>query len=120
MGCESPEELSRMEPHDFARLVIVEKMKGTINPKKSGDMGIDGWVGVMSVAVQVKRWKHKVGRPEVDKFKTAVERDRKGRGIIVAMDFSRDATNEVARIRAGGGVEIELRRVAEVFGWDGA
>ena len=65
VGCESPKELQNMNPHDFARLVIVEKMHGTINPRLSGDMGIDGWVELMTVPVQVKRWKHKVGRPEI-------------------------------------------------------
>lgn len=44
VGCESPKELQNMNPHDFARLVIVEKMHGTVNPRLSGDMGIDGWV----------------------------------------------------------------------------
>ncbi|MGZ4924725.1 MAG: restriction endonuclease [Halobacteriota archaeon] len=50
----------------------------------------------MSVAVQVKRWGHKVGRPEIDKFKSAIERDRKKKGMIIAFDFSGACWNEVA------------------------
>ncbi len=67
--------------------------------------------------MQVKRWKHKAGRPEIDKFKTAVERDRKKSGIMVAHEFSRDAVNEVARIKSDTGISIELRLVKDVFGW---
>ncbi|GAH99847.1 unnamed protein product, partial [marine sediment metagenome] len=33
-----------------------------------------------TIPVQVKRWGHNVGRPEIDKFKTAVERDKKNKG----------------------------------------
>ena len=80
-------------------------------------MGVDGWVEIRTVPVQVKRWKHKVGRPEIDKFKTAVERNRKKSSIIVAHEFSRDAINEVARIKSDTDISIELRPVKGVFGW---
>ena len=119
VGCESLQELEAMDPHEFARLVIVEKMNGTVNPRKSGDLGIDGWIELMTVPVQVKRWKNKVGRPEVDKFKTAVERDRKTDGMIVASGFSRDAVNEVERIKVHDGISIKLVAVGDIFGLNG-
>jgi len=97
VGGETLDELKTMEPHDFARLIIQEKMGGTVNPKKSGDMGIDGWTEFKTVSVQVKRWGHNVGRPEVDKFRTAVIRDGRKKGIIVAFGFSRDAQAEAVR-----------------------
>ncbi len=106
-----------MDPHDFARLVIVEKMQGIVNPKKTGDLGIDGWTDLRTIPVQVKRWKHKVGRPEIDKFKTAIERDRKTSGIIVAFEFSKDSINEVERIKKQNKIEIKLKTVKDVFGW---
>ena len=115
IGGETQEELSKMEPHEFARLIIVEKMGGIVNPKKSGDMGVDGWVEFKTVPVQVKRWEHKVGRPEIDKFKTAVEREKRDRGIMVAQDFSRDCYEEVARIEKDSKISIELRKVADVL-----
>jgi len=38
---------NQQKPHEFARLVgkdkRAEKMNGTVNPRRSGDMGIDGW-----------------------------------------------------------------------------
>ena len=115
IGGESKEELAKMNPHEFARLVIVEKMGGTINPRKSGDMGIDGWIEFKTIPVQVKRWEHKVGRPEIDKFLTAIERDRKERGILVADDFSKDCYGEVARIEKEAKIKIELKKVDDIF-----
>jgi len=115
IGGESKEELAKMNPHEFARLVIVEKMSGIVNPRKSGDMGIDGWIEMRAVPVQVKRWQHKVQRQEIDKFKTAIERDHKERGIIVANDFSKDCYAEVARIEKEHKIKIELKLVEDIF-----
>lgn len=118
IGGESEKELSKMEPHEFARIVIVEKLGGTVNPKKSGDMGIDGWVDFMATPVQVKRWGHQVGRPEIDKFKSAVQRDNKKKGIIVAFEFSGESKNEVERIKIQDKIDIKLKVVRDIFGLD--
>ena len=115
IGGEGKDELSKMEPHEFARLVIVEKLGGITNPKKSGDMGIDGWIEFKTVPVQVKRWEHKVGKPEIDKFAHAIERDRKDKGILVADDFSKDCYAEVARIEKDQKIKIELRKIDDIF-----
>ena len=117
IGGENPDELAKMDPHEFARLVIVEKLDGILSPRKSGDMGIDGWVEFKTVPVQVKRWEHKVGRPEVDKFKTAVERDNKTKGIIVGFEFSKDAHSEAARIEKENKIKIVLMDAEELFDW---
>jgi len=98
----------------WREFIIVEKLRGTVNRRKAGDMGIDGWTELMQVAVQAKRWGHKVGRPELDKFKTSLERDRKTRGMIIAFDFSKDSYNEVARIK-NEGIDIELKTVKEII-----
>lgn len=115
VGGESKEELEKMNPHDFARLVIVEKLNGTINPRKSGDMGIDGWIDFKTIPVQVKRWGHKVGRPEIDKFKTAIERDHKNVGIMVAFGYSKDCYSESARIEREHKIAIRLLTVDDIF-----
>ncbi|MBS3107135.1 restriction endonuclease [Candidatus Woesearchaeota archaeon] len=115
IGGESEEELAKMDPHEFARLVIVEKLEGIVSPRKSGDMGIDGWAEFKTVPVQVKHWEHNVGRPEIDKFKTAIERDKKERGILIAKDFSRDCYAEVARIAKEDKITIELKKFSEIF-----
>lgn len=123
IGGETEKELSEMEPHEFARIMIVEKLNGTPNPKKTGDMGIDGWIDNMERPVQVKKWGTlkkpiKVGRPEIDKFKTAIERDGKTKGLIIAFDFSKDCYAEVARIKFVDKIDIYLRRVRDVIGLD--
>ena len=115
IGGEGKDELSKMEPNEFARLVIVEKMGGIANPRKSGDMGIDGWIEFKTIPVQVKRWEHKVGRPEIDKFAHAIERDRKEKGILVADDFSKDCYAEVARIEKDKKIKIDLRKIDDIF-----
>jgi SAM-dependent methyltransferase len=114
-GDETLEEVKKMNPHDVAELIIVDRWDGIISPKKSRDFGIDGWVENRTIPVQVKRWEHKVGRPEVDKFKTAVERDNKKKGIIVADGFSKDSYAEVARIKAKHGIDIELVEFKTIF-----
>lgn len=118
IGGETEKELSKMEPHEFARIVIIEKLGGTINPKKSGDLGIDGWVDFMSCPVQVKRWSHQVGRPEIDKFKSSIQRNNKKKGIIVAFDFSKESKNEVERIKTIDKIDIKLKTVRDIFGLD--
>ncbi len=120
VGCESREELEAMDPHEFARLVIVEKLGGTVNPRKTGDMGIDGWKDLMTVPIQVKRWRASVGRQEIDKFLAAVRRSKKSKGIIVARSFTAGAFNEVARIGADDNVEIALMTFDDIFGFSGS
>lgn len=115
IGGETKEELSKMNPHDFARLIIVEKMNGIVSSRKSGDMGIDGWIEFKTIPIQVKNWEHKVGRPEIDKFKTAIERDHREKGIMVANGFSKDCYAEVARIEKDTKIKIELKKVDEIF-----
>jgi DNA modification methylase len=119
VGGETLAELKAMEPHDFARLMIQEKLGGAVNPRKTGDMGIDGWLDYKTVPVQVKRWGHSVGRPEVDKFRTAVARDGKRKGLIVAFKFSRDAFVEAAR-STDDCVDITLMKVSEALRGAGA
>jgi len=114
-GSETINEIQKINPHEVANLIIVERWNGIINPKKSGDMGIDGWVEFRTIPVQVKRWEHKVGRPEIDKFKTAIERDHKTKGIIIAKDFSKDCYAEVARIKNENKIDINLVKFEDIF-----
>lgn len=114
-GAETLEDIKKMDPHKVAELIIRDRWDGTVNPRKTGDLGIDGWVEQRTIPVQVKRWKNNVGRPEIDKFKTAVERDKKKKGIIVANGFSKDSKAEVARIKAQHKIEIELVEFKNIF-----
>jgi len=114
VGGETLKELKVMPPHEFARLIINEKLGGIVNPKKSGDGGIDGWVNFKTIPVQVKRWDQTVGRPEVDKFRTAIARDGHKQGIMVGFTFSRNSYNEAAR-KTVDNITIELKTVKQIL-----
>lgn len=108
------DELKVMKPNEFADLMI-RMLGGLPNIKKTNDKGIDGTIEFGTIPIQIKRWGNKVGRPEIDKFKTAIEREHKIKGVIVAFDFSRDCYGEVARIKQENNIEIELKKVADVI-----
>jgi hypothetical protein len=74
-------------------------------------MGIDGYSFMEQLPVQVKQ-SDKVGRIPVDNFETAIERNGSTKGYIVAFSFTRNAREEVARVKAEKGLEIELVEVA--------
>ena len=61
--------------------------------------------------MQVKQSEH-VGRKTVDEFEAAIERSGNTKGYIVAFSFTRNAREEVARVRADRGLEMELVEVA--------
>jgi len=67
------------------------------NTKASGDGGIDGYgklkIGLasMNVAFQCKRWKGTVGRPEIDKFRGAIQGEFEQGIFFTTSDFSQQA-----------------------------
>ncbi len=93
---------------------VIQSMQGSHSPRKVKDGGIDGWTFFRRDPIQVKQ-SDKVGRPEVDKFETAIERDGKEAGCIVAFSFTKDAHEEVARVRAKKGLEIELLTARDIL-----
>jgi Lhr-like helicase len=108
-------ELKEIAPFEFQNWVF-EKLHGRVNPRKVGDMGIDGWIE-LDVPTQVKQSEN-VGRVTVDKFETAIRRYGKNRGVIVAFSFTRDAHEEVARVKLLNGMrhlEIKLKTVEEIL-----
>lgn len=115
----SIEQLQKLEPFEFQNW-IVEKLHGRLNPRKTGDMGIDGWVE-LNVPLQVKQ-SEKVGRKVVDEFQTAIKRHyiigqalKEARGVIVAFSFTKDAYEEVARAKNQENIEIKLMTVEEIL-----
>ena len=84
-----------------------------MNQRKTGDMGIDGWV-MGTVAVQVKQ-SEAVGRNVVDNLETAIRRAKKTKGIIIAFSFGRGAHEEVARAKNEEGLDIELVTVKDLM-----
>ncbi|MGH2963831.1 MAG: DNA methyltransferase [Solirubrobacterales bacterium] len=106
----SEEQLHELKPFEFQNWVI-QRFNGTHSPRKSGDMGIDGYSFMEHNPIQVKQ-SESVGRNVVDNFETAVERSGKEKGYIVAFSFTRGAHEEAARAKAAKGVEIKLIEVA--------
>jgi len=107
-----PEELKQLKPFEFQNWVI-GIMGGTVSDKKSADMGIDGYSFMERDPIQVKK-QESVGRPDIDKFETAMRRVGKTKGYIMAFDFSRGAYDEIARVKRENGLEIELLTVREL------
>jgi len=116
------EQLHRMPYFEFENWGVVA-LGGIPNRVKVGDYGIDGRLYLADVEkghrgdfmealdvwypIQVKQIE-RVGRPEIDKFETAMRRDRRTRGYVVAFGFSRDAIREIKRANNDG---LDIRPV---------
>lgn len=109
---DSEASLREMKPFEFQNWVI-RALNGNHNPKKTGDMGIDGYSFFTMDPIQVKRSDH-VGRPVVDNFETAMRRGGHDTGYIVAFSFTKGAFDEAARAKEDG-LTIRLVRVKELL-----
>lgn len=106
-------QLKALKPFEFQNWVI-QRMHGTHSPRKSGDMGIDGYSFMLHEPIQVKQ-SEGVGRNVVDNFETAVERGGKQKGYIVALSFGRGAYEEAARVKAAKELDIVLVKVDDLL-----
>lgn len=107
------EALHQLRPFEFQNWVI-QKMFATASPRKSGDMGIDGYSFMVHDPIQVKQ-SERVGRNVIDNFETAMTRAHKDKGYIVAFSFTRNAREEVARARWESKLDISLVTVADLL-----
>lgn len=93
---------------------VCKRLKGKPSERKSGDMGIDGYVLEGNVPIQVKQSK-RVGRNVLDNFETAVRRKHKNEGVIVAFSFTKSAYEEAARVEREEKMKIKLITVKELL-----
>lgn len=107
------QELAELRPFEFQNWVI-QSLQGHHAKRLTGDMGIDGYTFFNRDPIQVKRSQH-VGRPTLDSFQTAIEREGKQRGCVVAFSFTTGAHEEAARVRAQKGIQIELLTVRDIL-----
>jgi DNA modification methylase len=107
------DQLKALKPFEFQNWVI-NRMNGTHSTKKSGDMGIDGFSFMLHEPIQVKQ-SSGIGRNVVDNFETAVKRDGKTKGYIVAFSFGKGAYEEAARVKGADGLTIELLTIADLL-----
>lgn len=107
------DDLKALKPFEFQNWVI-QQVHGTHSPRKSGDMGIDGFSFMEHLPIQVKQSEH-VGRNVIDNFETAVERAGKHAGYVIAFSFTRNAYEEAARAKAAGRPTILLVKVEDML-----
>jgi len=105
-------QLREIPPFEFENWAVIA-LGGIPNKTQVGDMGIDGRIYPLSAVpgktgkaageldfmddwypIQVKQ-QDKVGRPDIDKFETAMQRAGRKKGFFVAFDFSQDSLTEV-------------------------
>lgn len=110
---EDLESLYELRPFEFQNWVI-RKFFGTHSPRKSGDMGIDGYSFMVGNPIQVKR-SYDVGRNVVDNLETAMRRGSHDSGYVVGFSFMRNAREEVARARVQDGLDIKLVTVSQLL-----
>ena len=106
------DELKALEPFQFQNWVV-DRIGGVPAKKKSSDMGIDGYTFMAREPVQVKQ-SESVGRNVIDNFETAIRREHKASGYIVAFSFAKSAYEEAARVRSEENLDIKLVRVDEM------
>jgi DNA modification methylase len=114
---ETAEDLKRFKPYEFQYWAINE-MHATPSPRKSADMGIDGFSFIEHHPIQVKQ-SESIGRNVVDNFETALRRYYKHKikdmkGYIVAFSFGKGAREEVARVKKEG-IDITLITVQDIL-----
>ena len=107
------DDLRLLRPFEFQNWVMA-KIVGTPSPRKTGDMGIDGYSFMVHDPVQVKQ-SERVGRNVVDNFETAMRREKKDTGYIIAFSFGTGAKKEVARARVQDGLDIRLITVEQLL-----
>jgi len=123
------EQLRRMPPFEFENWAVVA-LGGIPNKVKVGDYGIDGRLYLADIEkshkgdffetldkwypIQVKQV-DRVGRPDIDKFQTAMRRDKRLKGYFIAFGFSQDSMKEIKRAQTVEGLEIIPITVEELL-----
>lgn len=123
------DQLRRMPHFEFENWAVVA-LGGIPNKVKVGDYGIDGKLYLADVQKEHKgdffetldRWypiqvkqMDRVGRPDIDKFETAMRRDKRLKGYFVAFGFSQDAMREIKRANSAEGLDIVPVLVEEIL-----
>ena len=85
--------------------------------RSSLSRSINGWTVFNHYPIQVKQSEH-VGRPEVQKFESAIRAEKRDKGYMFAFSFSKPAYEEVARCKQVDSIEIELWQVQDLVNAD--
>jgi site-specific DNA-methyltransferase (adenine-specific) len=123
------DDLRRIPHREFENWAVIA-LGGIPNEVKVGDYGIDGRLYLADIEkerkgdffetldkwypIQVKQ-QDRAGRPDLDKFETAMRRDKRLRGYFIAFGFSADATREIKRANREDGLDIVPITVKELL-----
>ena len=122
LGVEKPNEIGmpttvsdalRLKPFDF-QAWILKRLNAYPSPRKTGDLGIDGFTYFKQLPIQIKKSKS-IGREVVDKFYAAMKRQEKNKGYIIAVSFTKGTIAEVNRLKTDESVEIVLVKLGEIM-----
>ncbi len=123
------EKLASIDPFRFEQVVLDllvkmgyggSKKEAAQVTQRTGDEGIDGLInedrlGLEVIYIQAKRWKHKVGRPEIQSFVGAIAGKKAGKGIFITTSDFHDNAREYAASLHQKLVLIDGRRLAELM-----
>ncbi|MBT9165025.1 MAG: DNA adenine methyltransferase YhdJ [candidate division WS2 bacterium] len=109
-------ELRVLEPFEFQNWVINE-MRAKQSKRLTADKGINGYyektIFTERGGIQIKQ-SDKVGRNVVDNFESALRRGKYEKGFIIAFSFTKEAYEEVARVKREG-LDINLITVEDLL-----
>jgi restriction system protein len=88
--------------------------------QKTGDEGIDGVInedrlGLDVIYIQAKRWKHNVGRPEIQSFVGALAGKKANKGIFITTSSFHDNATDYAAGLHNKVILVDGRRLAELM-----
>lgn len=110
-------DLRELKPFEFQNWVI-DEIGARHSRKKTGDKGIDGYFAKDlwhdEAGIQVKQ-SDRVGRNVIDNFETALKRKKYKKGYVIAFSFTKDAYEEVARLKNQEELEIKLIKVEDLL-----
>jgi len=107
----SKENILEMEGYEFQHF-ICDRMNAVCY-KKSKDKGIDGMTNITNYPLQIK--KSSVGRQVISLFLTDMKRLNKKTGIVIGLEFSKDAKEEKSRIFNDERVTIKLYTLEDIL-----
>ncbi|MBD3248990.1 hypothetical protein GF336_03015 [Candidatus Woesearchaeota archaeon] len=103
------DDLKRYSDQEFQEWAC-ERVGGRSKKKKRSDKGIDGYT-LGNIPISVKQSK-KAGRNVIDNFETAIRRDKKNKGIVIAYSFTKGSYEEVARVKDLDIKLIEAKKIS--------
>jgi restriction system protein len=121
--------LATIDPFRFEQLVLDllvkmgyggSKKEAAQVTQRTGDQGIDGVInedrlGLDVIYVQAKRWKHNVGRPEIQNFVGALAGKKANKGIFITTSSFHDNATDYAAGLHNKVILVDGRRLAELM-----